>query len=350
MKNLCKSLLLFSFFVFLFKISFAQPRQISITAVGDIMPGTNFPSGQYLPPDSGKNIFKPLKSILENAGLTFGNLEGCLLNSGGTVKKCQDSTKCYAFRIPVYFAEILKEAGFNMLNLANNHCGDFGEAGRNSTIKTLDSTKIFYAGLNSFPTVIFEKNGLKIGFCAFSPFTGTVDILKTDTIKKIVHTLDSLCDIVIVSMHAGAEGAKFNHVTKQSEIFYDEDRGNVYEFAHMVIDCGADIVLGHGPHVTRAVELYKDRFIAYSLGNFCTYGRFNLNGSNGVAPVIKVFLSDSGEFLKAEVFSIKQTGEGGPLIDNTNAALQQLIELTKTDFPETPLLIDEKGIISKKSE
>lgn len=325
-----------------------KENSIVITAVGDIMPGTNFPSANYLPPDSGKNIFKPVEHILKNSDLTFGNLEGCLLNSGGTVKKCQDSTKCYAFRIPEYFAGIIKDAGFDMLNLANNHCGDFGNAGRESTIKALDKAGIIYAGLNSCPTAIFEHNGLKIGFCGFSPFKGTIDILKEDTVKKIVHTLDSLCDIVIVSMHAGAEGAAHTHVTKQTEIFYDEDRGNVYQFAHMVVDCGADIVFGHGPHVTRAVELYKNRFIAYSLGNFCTYGRFNLKGPNGVAPIISVHLDEKGEFLKAEVFSIMQTGEGGPVMDKEDNALKQLIKLTNSDFPETPLSISESGEIRKK--
>ncbi|HNW69984.1 MAG TPA: CapA family protein [Bacteroidales bacterium] len=347
MKLFFKCFFLLSFIVFPGRLTFAQQDTISVVAVGDIMPGTNFPSDKYLPADSGKNIFKPVTHILENADLAIGNLEGCLLNTGGTVKKCQDSTKCYAFRIPTCFSKIMKEAGFDLLNLANNHCGDFGEAGRESTKASLDSAGIYYTGLNSAPTVILEKNGLKIGCCSFSPFTGTVDILKTDTIKKIVKTLDSLCDIVIVSMHAGAEGAKYAHVTKQTEIFYDEDRGNVYEFAHLVIDNGADLVVGHGPHITRAVELYKDRFIAYSLGNFCTYGRFNLNGPNGVAPVIEVFLSNSGEFLKAEVFSIKQTGEGGPIMDPDNNALKQLIELTRSDFPETRLLIDETGGIKK---
>jgi poly-gamma-glutamate capsule biosynthesis protein CapA/YwtB (metallophosphatase superfamily) len=319
-----------------------------IIGVGDVMPGTNFPSDKYLPADSGKNIFSPVKNILKDADLTIGNLEGCLLNSGGNVKKCQDSTKCYAFRIPTYFGGIIKEAGFDVLNLANNHSGDFGETGRISTTKTLDSLGIYYAGLKTCASVIFTINQVRIGFCGFSPFTGTMDMMSIDTVKNIVHTLDSICDIVIVSMHAGAEGANYTHVRRQTEMFYDEDRGNVYEFAHSLVDAGADIVFGHGPHVTKAVELYKNRFIAYSLGNFCTYARFNLNGANGVAPIVKVFVNPKGEFLKAKVFSIMQTGEGGPLIDNSNTAIQQLKELTETDFPETPLLIDNKGNITKK--
>ncbi|KKK93514.1 hypothetical protein LCGC14_2692140, partial [marine sediment metagenome] len=65
-------------------------------------------------------------------------------------------------------------------------------------------------------------------------------------------------------------------MTRESEIYLGYDRGNIYEFAHMVVDAGADVVFGHGPHVTRAAEIYKDRFIIYSLGNFCTYRRFNL--------------------------------------------------------------------------
>jgi poly-gamma-glutamate capsule biosynthesis protein CapA/YwtB (metallophosphatase superfamily) len=270
------------------------------------------------------------------------------MNSGGSVKKCQDSTKCYAFRIPTWFARIFKEAGFDILNLANNHSGDFGEAGRISTMKTLDSIGLFYAGLSTCASVIFTCKDLKIGFCGFSPFTGTIDMLAMDTVKKIVHTLDSDCNIVIVSMHAGAEGSNHNHVTRLTEMFYDEDRGNVYEFAHKLIDEGADIVFGHGPHVTRAVELYKNRFIAYSLGNFCSYARFNLKDAAGVAPIVKVFTNPKGEFLKAKVFSIVQTGDGGPVTDISNEAVRQMIELTNTDFPENQLTINKNGDILKK--
>jgi poly-gamma-glutamate capsule biosynthesis protein CapA/YwtB (metallophosphatase superfamily) len=321
---------------------------LTVIGVGDIMPGTNFPTKQYLPPDSGKNIFKPVSLILENADVTFGNLEGCLLNSGGTVKKCQDSSKCYAFRIPPYFASIIKDAGFDVLNLANNHSNDFGEAGRINTMKVLDSMGIFYAGLLSCPYVIFTKNNLKIGFCGVSPFTGTLEMKSADTIRQLISHLDSVCDVVIVSMHAGAEGADHAHVTRQTEMFYDEDRGNVYEFAHFLVDAGADIVLGHGPHITRAVELYKNRFIAYSLGNFCTYGRFNLKDVNGIAPIMKVFTNRSGEFLKARVYSIIQKGEGGPVLDDSDRAVQQLTNLTNTDFPENSLVISKSGEICRK--
>jgi hypothetical protein len=321
---------------------------VIIIGVGDIMLGTNFPSADYLPADSARGLLKPLKKILQDADLTFGNLEGVLLNNGGTSKKCQDISKCYAFRMPERFVYRLTENGFDVVNIANNHSGDFGDTGRVNTMKMLDLAGIKYAGFTSCPAVIFSLNGIKWGFCAFSPFTGTQDILKMDTAEIIVNVLDSLCDIVIVSMHAGAEGAAYRHVTRQTEMFLDEDRGNIYEFSHRMIDAGADIIFGHGPHVTRAVELYKDRLIAYSLGNFCTYGRFNLKGSNGVAPLLKVYTDRQGKFISAQVFSIKQPGEGGPVIDVLSTALNELIELTNTDFPETPLQIVPDGWIKKK--
>ena len=77
---------------------------------------------------------------------------------------------------------------------------------------------------------------------------------------------------------------------KKQKFFYGENRGDVHHFARSVVDAGADIVLGHGPHVTRAVEVYKNKFIAYSLGNFNTYGRFSLTGDKGIAPLLDIKL------------------------------------------------------------
>jgi poly-gamma-glutamate capsule biosynthesis protein CapA/YwtB (metallophosphatase superfamily) len=160
--------------------------------------------------------------------------------------------------------------------------------------------------------------------------------------------LDSICDIVIVSFHGGAEGSKYRHIQKKTEIFLGENRGNPYKFSRAVIDAGADIVFGHGPHVTRAIDCYKDRFIIYSLGNFATYGRFNLTGVNGIAPIIKVFTNKNGVFQSAKIFAIKQEGEGGPLLDKEKKVIQELTSLTKNDIPNCPLQINENGIITRK--
>ena len=319
---------------------------LKIIGVGDIMMGTNFPNKSYLPPSNGEYLFDNVRNILSNADVTFGNLEGVILDEGGTQKNCKNPKLCYLFRSPDSYANNLIKAGFDVLSTANNHAGDFGNEGRNNTAKVLDSLGFNHAGQQSHPYTTFMIDGMKYGFAAFSPNTGTVSIHDIDNATNIVEHLDSISDVVIISFHGGAEGKKHQHVTRKTETFYGENRGNVYRFAHTLVDAGADIIFGHGPHVTRAVEVYKKRFIAYSLGNFCTYARFNLSGDNGLAPIINVHTSATGEFLKAHVTPIIQVRPGGPQIDLQKRVIKKLQQLTKKDFPEVPINIDDNGVIT----
>ncbi len=319
-----------------------------VIGVGDIMLGSHFPSPKYLPPDDNAYLLlKEAFTVLQSADVTFGNLEGSFLDDGELVKHCKDTTKCYAFKSPVRYATVLKDAGFTMVSVANNHIRDFGSAGMLSTSHILDSLNIRYAGFESKPYDTLTVAGKLVGICAFSPNTGTVQISNITGAMEIVRTLSSFCDYVIVSFHGGAEGSKHQHITRKNEMFYGENRGNVYEFAHAVIDAGADIVFGHGPHVARAVEVYKNRFITYSLGNFCTYGRFNLRGANGLTPAIKVSVDDNGGFIRAKIYSFRQLGAGGTYIDLTNAVAKKIKDLTFIDFPELRyrLNIDDEGDI-----
>ncbi len=310
-----------------------------MTGVGDIMLGTNFPSAKYLPPNDGKYLLTPVIEELRHADITFGNLEGVLLTGEGESKKCNDPSKCYAFKSPDHYGEYLKEAGFDVLSLANNHSGDFGPTGRKNTIRVLNDLGIHHAGLIQNPYTIFEKDSIVYGFCAFSPNTGTIQITDYPTVKSIINHLDSITDIVIVSFHGGAEGKEHRNISRKTEMYLGENRGNPYEFARVAIDAGADIIFGHGPHVTRAIDIYKNRFIAYSLGNFATYGRFNLSGSNGIAPIITVSVNRDGEFLDASIVSTRQQGAGGPRIDYNNRAVNELIDLTAKDLPESEIVI-----------
>ena len=309
---------------------------ITLVAVGDIMMGTNFPSDSYLPPRD-MLLLEPLYSYLQNADITFGNLEGAVLNEGGTAKKCQDLSKCFAFRQPEYFMGQLKSAGFDFLSVANNHMGDFGQIGRDNTTKVLRENGFHFAGLDSCPWDTMTVKGLKIGMTAFAPNTGCLQITDYEVLRKTVSKLNKMCDIVIVSFHGGAEGSARSHITKKTEIFYDENRGNVYEFARIAIDAGADVVLGHGPHVTRAIDLYKGKFITYSMGNFCTYNRFNLSGISGIAPLFQIRLKMDGTFIDGNVVSTKQLGQGGPILDSLNGAFSQIKLLTAADLPELKL-------------
>ncbi len=329
---------------------FAQSEPvISIIGVGDMMLGTNYPSKSYLPANGGKDLLSDVKDILKNADVTFGNLEGTMFDGEGTAKTCRDMSKCYVFRSPASYVDHFTDAGFDVLSLANNHSGDFGPAGRSGTKAVLKKAGLAYAGLaGTDESVIFERNGCKFGFCAFAPNSGTCDIRNIAKAKEIVASLEKQCDIVIVSFHGGAEGIDNQHVPKRTETYLGENRGNVHAFAHAVIDAGADVVFGHGPHVTRSMELYKDRFIAYSLGNFCTYGRFSLSGAAGIAPIVKVFTDKNGVFIRGEITPIYQQKTHGPKIDPQKQAISKIRELTKKDFPDAVIEISPDGKISKK--
>ena len=320
---------------------------ITFIGVGDIMMGTTYPSSD-LPPNDGLELFEGVEDVLRNADITMGNLEGPFLNSGGTPKECETPERCYSFRVPERYAEYLKDAGFDYMNLANNHAFDMGIKGRETTYKVLDSNGILYAGTTDYPTVIKEVKGLRIGFAGFAPNRGTININNEKLIEKTIKDLRTECDILVVMFHGGAEGAGAQNVPNRNEIFLGENRGDVYDFAHRVIDNGADLVFGHGPHVTRAVEIYKGKFIAYSLGNFCTYGKFSLAGVQGISPLIKVFMNRKGEFIKSEITSIKQVRRGFPTIDENETALKTIVRLTETDFGKNAVSFD--GNIVTNSE
>jgi hypothetical protein len=318
---------------------------VSIIGVGDIMMGTNYPEDK-LPPHDGVHLLKNVDSVLRDADVTFGNLEGTLLDDGGIPKKCKDPKVCYAFRTPVRYVKNLVNAGFDMVSLANNHAGDMGDPGRKSTMETLAGANILHAGQLSQPTVVFEKDSIKYGLAAFSPNSNCVDINDLEGAIEIVKKLDSICDIVIVSFHGGAEGAQFQNVPRTNELYYGENRGDVYKFSHALVDAGADVVFGHGPHVTRAVEVYNERFIAYSLGNFATYRGISVSGVNGLAPIIKVFADKTGKFYYGQIIPTYQSYESGVRIDPQNQVIKKIQELTQKDFPESQIHIDENGLIT----
>ncbi len=347
-------------FVFLMSILYAvcsagskdttgYKKDILIIGVGDIMLGSSYPSRSFLPPhDDPFLLLSTLADTLSAADITFGNLEGSFLNDGEPVKKCRDTTRCYLFRMPEKYAGALAASGFDILSLANNHFGDFGPAARIRTRILLDSLGINYGGLLEYPYSIFSKDSLVYGFCAFAPNAGTSDINEIAKAEEIVRLLSDTCDIVIVSFHGGAEGADYQRIPKEEEVFYGESRGDVHAFAHKMIDAGADVVFGHGPHVTRAVEVYNERFIGYSLGNFCTYGKFNLTGPNGIAPVIRLNVDTKGRFISGKIIPVYQTYGEGVRVDPSGRAIAKIRELTTLDFPESPINISEEGEINYK--
>ena len=327
-----------------------ENKKITVIGVGDIMLGSNYPSKNLLPKND-YNILSDTEKILHDADITIGNLEGTLFDEGGTPKSCSDPSVCFVFRTPSKYGQYLKEAGFDYLSIANNHSNDFGDEGIRQTMKNLDELGIKYTGIKKLAeTTIIEKDNLKYGFVSFAPLSKTVDLNDYEYGAELIKSLKSEVDIVIVMFHGGAEGNGKEHLTRKTEMFFGENRGNVFKFARMAVDAGADIIFGQGPHVTRAIELYKNKFISYSAGNFATYGKFNLKGSSGIAPIFKITLDSKGNFIEGEIIPVRQTkGVYGPFIDENKSAVKEIISLNKSDFPEgTGLSVSEDGKIQKK--
>jgi len=332
-------------------VSAPKPKDtITIAAVGDMMLGSAYPDKSKLPPDSAKESFTAARNYFKGSDIVFGNLEGTLLDKGNPATYKKNLKVAYLFRMPTYYGRVLKDAGFNLVSVANNHITDFGENGYTSTTSTLDKYGIHYAGLETCPAAIFEKDGIKYSFCSFAPNAHTMPLLLTSNAAKIIRELKTQCDIVIVSFHGGGDGTAYEHVPFKMESFMGAKRGNVHTFAHAAVDAGADIVLGNGPHVSRALEKYKGRLIAYSLGNFCTYKSVSVAGVCGLAPLLKVKLNKKGEFLGGNIISFKQDHQNGLVADSLNSAARRIGMLTRKDFPRAGLVIGDDGMIKAVSD
>lgn len=299
------------------------------------MLGSGYPNENEVPKDCGNSLILEAIPVLQSADITFGNLEGAVINSGKPAKNCKKSNNCYAFRMKECAVSVLKNAGFDILNIANNHSFDFGSSGQLNTINTLENNNIKYCGLENYPTASFEHQGKKIAFIGFANSPFTLRMTKIEKAKELVSNLKESHDIVIVSFHGGAEGQKYKHITKTTEMFLGENRGNPHLFAHNMIDAGADLILGHGPHLPRAGEIYKNRLILYSLGNFCTYKQFGLKGSNAFAPIAFIELNQSGELINFDIKSFIQEKPGVLFPDANESAKNEIFRLSEIDFPDT---------------
>ena len=326
-----------------------QDQTLTITAVGDIMMGTTYPA-PLLPPQDGKGIFDAVKGSFQGADILFGNLEGPLLDEGESLKCKKPGKTCYAFKTPLRYVVYLKDAGFSALNIANNHASDFGKEGVESTISTLGAAEIQPVGGKAVATYIIKGRRIAVvGFFYFeTPYA--YSLLNTVEAAKIVRSLKETNDLVVVSFHGGAEGSTAQHVADADEEFLGEDRGNVVAFAHAVIDAGADLVIGHGPHVLRALELYQGKLIAYSLGNFLAYERFNLDGPNGVSAVLTVHLDAvTGDFQDGELLPVKLGTQGIPVQDSGKKAIALIRNLTQQDVRNPGLIIADNGAVQLKN-
>ncbi len=324
---------------------------LTLAFTGDVLMGTNLPDSSYITPDRGRSLFIECDSILTRADVAIGNLEGaCYYGTKAEITKNVKSGKSFVFRMPGDHAQRLVDAGFDAMGIANNHAGDCGATGRRLTQENLRNVGLQFSGQKgTAEETVIVRDGVRYGYLAFaSSCSNTLDMQDEVYRDTLIARLRPKCDILIITFHGGAEGNAASHVPFKYETFYGENRGNVHKFAHDCIDRGADIVVGHGPHVPRAMELYKGHLIAYSLGNFCCPYRMGIAGATGYAPLLWVEIDPkTGEFQKGKIHSYKQVKGVGPRLDSTHAAAHNIATLTKQDFPNSGLTFSDDGTISK---
>ena len=318
--------------------------KITIAAVGDIMLGSTSQANR-LPAEDGAKMLVDVAPVLSAADIAFGNLEGPMLE-GGTSSKCRPTSRmCYAFRVPTRYGKHLKDAGFDLMSLANNHASDFGLEGRESSKRVLDQLGITHAGGDFEDIPYLNVKGKRIGVIAFATNAISYNVNDIPAAKRIVAQVAQKSDIVIVSFHAGAEGIAAQNVPRGPEIFLGEPRGNLREFTHAVVEAGADLVLGHGPHVVRAMEVYRNRLIAYSLGNFAFYS-FPFRGPTALSLILEVNLAPDGAFMGGMVHPLKQEGQNGPRLDKDRTVIGVLRQLSTIDFGASAIKIADDGKIT----
>lgn len=274
-----------------------QPELITLLFVGDMMADRGV--RRKIEGELAGNYHALFESIPEitQADIAFGNLEGPIADpSIGTRRGSR-----FSFRMNPLFADALGDVGFDVLSFANNHVGDYGDGAFRETLRLLEEKGIQYAGAGKDSTeahtpVIIEKEGVRIGFLAFSDVgpewmeatetrAGQL-IYRKETAQALVRDVDTQVDILFVSIHFGAEYS-----------LASTDQENI---ARGLIDAGADGIIGHHPHVMQHFEWYKEKPIFYSLGNFIFDQYFSPHTMRGM--VVKMTIDPKTKVMTVEPF------------------------------------------------
>jgi poly-gamma-glutamate capsule biosynthesis protein CapA/YwtB (metallophosphatase superfamily) len=316
---------------------------ITMSATGDTVMGQ---APSRVAPNNGKGMFDAVAPLLK-ADFQMMNLEQTLTDDTGVAKCAAGSTSCTAFRTAPATVQNLKDVGVHLVNMANNHAYDFGEKGYKNTQAALDGAGIKYTGAPDLITVS-EVKGVKVAVVGFASYEKWSNLCSNlDTASALIKKAAGQADIVVVQVHMGAEGSDKTHVKPGTEFAFGENRCDPIKFTHAVIDAGADLVVGHGPHVVRGMEFYQGRLIAYSLGNFTGYGGALVNsGILGVTAVIKISLNPDGTWGSGTLIPTYMADKGIPKPDPNKRAITTISGLTKSDFPQTGPTIAADGTIT----
>lgn len=303
---------------------------IEIGWVGDTTPGSKYGN----PPDAGRALFAQVRDELRAPDLMIANLEGTYSNGGASKCDGSDSGLCFAFQAPTSFAQALPWAGIDLVSLANNHAFDYFDSGLEQTTRALEKNGIHYTGLPDQITVV-DVEGLRVAALAFSPYSWNAPLNDIPAAEALVRRAAEEADVVVVLMHAGAEGSDRIHTPNGTEFAYGENRGDSRAFAHAVVDAGADLVLGSGPHVIRGIERYHNRLIAYSLGNFAGWDNFGISGNLGLSGLLTAKVGADGRFRGGRWLSLRLAEPGVPVVDPGHTSARLADDLSDADFSKT---------------
>ena len=313
---------------------------ITVGWVGDTTPGSMY----GLAPDGGRALFGAMRPLLSKPDLTIANLEGTYSTAGPSKYSGASAASCFAFQAPPSYAAALAWSGIDLVNMANNHSMDYLTRGFLQTQAALRKVGVAYAGPPNTVTIV-KVRGLRVAVMGFSPYPWSAPLNDIPAAATLVRRAAAEANIVIVLMHAGAEGADQIHTPYGTQYFLGEDRGNVRAFAHAMIDAGADLVLGSGPHVIRGIERYRNRLIAYSLGNFAGWHNFTLGGNLSLSGLLTVKIDGAGRILGGRWLSLYVSQPGVPEVDSSNTSAHLVSTLSADDFQHTYRL-DSRGFFA----
>ena len=337
----------------------AEPRregEARVCAGGDVTLGTNLDTtwvgtasrraGEPVPAlPAPSALLRPLAPLVGDAEIVLVNVEAAI-GDGRATRKCRPgSTACFALRSPASAAAAIRALAPGRLvvgNLANNHARDAGEDGFERTREQLLAAGVLVTGADTLATPL-PVGGDTIAFLGFGTSPQGPDARDLAAVRRHVRRAAERWGRVVVTAHMGAEGVRAQRTPAAVERYYGENRGNPVAFARAAIDAGASLVLGHGPHVMRAMEWRGDGLIAYSLGNLVTHGPFLMNEPLNRAAVLCATLGRDGAVRDAVLQPTWQRRVGLLARDPSARALVLVDSLSRLDFPATGVWVDADG-------
>ena len=323
---------------------------LTIKGTGDIEPYSDYPPGRYPRPAVITNLLDNVIPYLRDADLVIGNFEGSITKNKYSNKDMSKNKSLFAFRYPPGDTEaLIQKAGFNAVQLANNHGLDFGKSGLADTMMAFRSVGIGCVGLKGEILYGMFKS-IRVAVIGFHYSDGEFNSMyDMDRALNLIMDARTNADVVVITIHAGGEGQNYRHVTRREEIYLGEHRGDIYNFAHRVIDAGADCLIGFSPHVLRGMEMYRGHVIAYSMGNFMGYaGELSREGVLANSAILELDLSRDGEFVSGRIIPLTISENGTPVYDDMQRSVDFIRELSFEDFPESEMEIGTNGELLKK--